>query len=203
RLFRGKLLDALARAHEQDQLSLPDDLSTTDAFARLRARLYRKDWRVYAKRPFAGPEQVFAYLGRYTHRVGISNHRILAVSDQAVTIATRNGGTATMTPHEFIRRFLQHILPKGFVKIRHYGLVAPSNVNTRLVDARHVLGQPPGDPPHDADSPIGWRALLQALTGIDLELCPNCGTRGMRRYPLTAFNDTPPPPGRGPPRVRP
>lgn len=198
-LFRGKLLDALTRAVERAELDLPDSLPTAKAFARLCTRLYRKDWCVYAKRPFAGPDQVFAYLGQYTHRVGISNHRILDVSEEAVTIATRNGGTATMTPLEFIRRFLQHILPARFVKTRHYGLVAPSHVNTWLLDARRVLGQALDEPPDDVVCPTGWRELLQQLTGIDLDVCPNCGSRRLLRLPLTAFNDTHSPPERAPP----
>jgi hypothetical protein len=202
-LFRGKLLDALTRAVERAEVDLPDSLPTVAAFTRLRARLYRKDWCVYAKRPFAGPDQVFAYLGRYTHRVGISNHRILVVSDEAVTLATRNGGKATMTPLAFIRRFLQHVLPARFVKIRHYGLLAPSHVNTRLLDARRVLGQPSDNPPDDAVSLTGWRALLQRLTGIDPDVCPNCGSRSLLRFPLTVFNDTRPPRGRAPPRAHP
>ena len=87
---------------------------------------------VYANRPFAGPQQIFSYLACYTHRVALSNHRILKADDHAVTIRTRAGQSATMTPETFIARFLQHVLPDGFKKIRHFGLMAPSNVNSRL-----------------------------------------------------------------------
>ena len=185
-VFRGKLLKALATAHERQPLRLPDTLASAAAFAQLRAKLCNKDWCVYAKRPFAGPQQVFTYLGQYTHRVAISNHRIRDVADAAVVIATRNGGTATMAPLEFIRRFVLHILPKGFVKIRHYGLVASSNVNTRLLDARHQLGQPPRDTEADPPVAIGWRELFVALTGIDLNVCQVCGSRNIQPVPLAA-----------------
>ena len=98
-----------------------------------------KSWVVFSKRPFAGASQLYAYLARYTHRVGLSDHRLLAVDDEAVTWKTRGDGTATAAPVEFIRRLLQHVLPQGFVKIRHAGLYAASNVNTRLARARALL----------------------------------------------------------------
>ena len=114
RLFRGKVDAALVKAHREERALLPDDVATPDDFKSLRRRLFAKDWVVYAKRPFAGAEQVYTYLGRYTHRIAISNHRILSVTHDSVTIATRDGATATMAPHVFIRRFLNHVLPKGF-----------------------------------------------------------------------------------------
>jgi hypothetical protein len=101
--------------------------------------LYTQDWVVYAKRPLGGAEQVYSYLGRYTHRVGLSNHRIRDVSDQGVRFATKQGNTCTLTPVEFIRRFLLHVLPARMVKVRHYGLLAGSNVKTKLARARSLL----------------------------------------------------------------
>jgi hypothetical protein len=180
RLFRGKLVASLAAEHERATSRLPPDVREPEAFAAFRARLYHRDWIVYAKRPFAGPEQVYTYLGQYTHRVGISNHRVLRVDRDAVTIATRDGKTVTLSPFEFIRRFLQHVLPKGFVKIRHYGLHASSNVETRLVEARRLLGATEVDP-----SPIretaSWQDLLERLTGIDVRRCRKCGSDRMQR----------------------
>lgn len=204
KLFRGKFLQALSDARDRGELCLPDSLATPEAFTRLRCRLFAKDWVVYAKRPFAGPRQVFAYLGQYTHRVGISNHRILTVSDDSVTIATRMGKTATMPPQEFIRRFLQHILPHGFVKIRHYGLLASSNIPTRFVIARCALdsrapkrAQPISKDPL-TDAP-GWREILRRLTGIDPDRCPRCGSRSIYRLPLSELSVIPAPPVRAPP----
>ena len=136
---------------------------------------------MYAKRPFAGPEQVFTYLGRYTHRVAISNHRIVAVTDDAVTILTRNGKTATMSPQQFIKRFLQHVLPSGFVKIRHYGLWASGNVKTKLPAARRLLeadGYRLDEHPKDVTP--DWRERLEELTGINLTVCPVCGCERLR-----------------------
>ena len=83
--------------------------------------MYEKSWVVYAKRPFGGPEQVYRYLGRYTHRVAISNTRLVAIDDDTVVFRTRGGDIASFAPIEFIRRFLEHVLPKGFVKIQPHG----------------------------------------------------------------------------------
>jgi hypothetical protein len=129
---------------------------------------------VYAKRPFAGPEQVFKYLGRYTHRVGVSNRRLVSVDEHGVCFRTKDGKQVTISPEEFIRRFLLHVLPAGFVKIRHYGLLASSNVRTKLEDARRQLegeDKPSGENP----SKPTWQERLVELTGIDVTTCPLCG----------------------------
>ncbi len=176
-LFRGKLVAALDAAFHEGRLNLagvdgfgggvPNDV----AWKRLRRKLYRTKWVSYAKPPFAGPEIVYQYLGRYTHRVGLSNHRLVSVTDDAVTFRTWGEDTATLHPHEFLRRFLQHVLPHGFVKLRHYGLLAPGNVNTKLVAACELLkarATPPpvevAPPPAGLDKPADWRELL--LTGL-------------------------------------
>ena len=111
-------------------------------------RLSRRHWNVYVKPPFHGPPEIVKYLGRYTHRTGITNGRLVAVTDEAVTFRTKNGATCTLPPHEFIRRFLLHILPDGYTKIRHYGLLAAGNVNTKLARARELIeqNQPPSPP---------------------------------------------------------
>ena len=175
RLFRGKMLAGLVALRDAGELCGVDDPQT---FAALKDRLYRKDWVVYAKRPFAGAEQVFGYLGRYTHRVGLSDHRLLAVDDEAVTWKTRGDGTATAAPVEFIRRLLQHVLPQGFVKIRHAGLYAASNVNTRLARARALLV--------DESSPVVERtfhldAILAEVLAMPIASCPLCGGQLVNR----------------------
>ena len=204
-LFRGKFIALLKRAHRRGDLDLGPGHCLCPDMSGLCNALFEKPWVVYAKRPFAGPEQVFAYLGRYTHRVAISNHRLLSVSDDAVTFTTRDGKTATLHPHEFIRRFLLHVLPKGFGKIRHYGLLASGNVKTKLPIASRLLQ--PHDPPDDSsgdecDISADWQHLLKDLTGVDVSVCPVCGCSRMcrvrlpdRRHP----HDDLPPPSRAPP----
>ena len=135
RLFRGKFLDGLRRLVEAGKVRLPAGMD----FPKVLAALYRQEWVVYAKAPFAGAEHVFEYLGRYTHRVAISNERLVSMGDTGVCFRTRDGKTKTLPPEEFLRRFLLHVLPKGFKKIRHYGLLAPSAVNTRLPEARAAI----------------------------------------------------------------
>ena len=197
-LFRGKLLDAVDRAWRNNKLRLDgpcQHLTSRQAFAALKDQLYRKQWVVYAKRPFAGPQQVFSYLGRYTHRVAISNQRLLSIGDDQVRFATKDGKVASVSPNEFIRRFLLHVLPAGFVKIRHYGLMAAGNATTRLEVARRLLlPRRPLFPPALAvlllvalvltrvARPLhllDWRQQLEQLTGIDPTRCPRCGVGTM------------------------
>jgi len=181
RLFRGKVLAALTREVATGRLDLADgDRTDPRAFARLKHHLYRQDWVVYAKRPFAGAPQLFRYLGRYTHRVGLANHRLLAVDDTAVRFATKHGRSVRLPPAEFIRRFLLHVLAARFVKIRHFGLFAPGRAAAAHRDrARRLLGAPPLAAPHE-----DWRTLLRRLTGIDLTRCPRCQHDTMIATPL-------------------
>lgn len=138
--FRGKLLDGLRTLHAQQELVLGDQRrSLADSFPALLDVLYRTDWVVYCKAPFGGPEQVYGYLGRYTHRVAIANSRLVHLDAEQVCFRTRDGKQVTVTPQVFIGRFLLHLLPKSFVKIRHYGLMASGNATTRLEVARTVL----------------------------------------------------------------
>jgi len=184
RLFRGKFVAALKRLYQKRNLDLGDDNANLTNFDKLQKKLFTKNWVVYAKRPFAGPEQVFTYLGQYTHRVAISNHRILSITSNSIIIVTRDGNTATIKPHQFIRRFLQHVLPKGFVKIRHYGLMASSNIKIKLKTARLLLEScaHTGDgKPKIKELPADWQQLLKELTGIDLSVCPRCGSKKIRR----------------------
>jgi putative transposase/transposase-like zinc-binding protein len=146
RLFRGAFLDALNAARKNGELNFAGgcaNFADSAAFVQLKDRLYRREWVVYSKPPFGGPNQVFNYLGRYTHRVGISNQRLLSFDKAGVRFRTKDGRTITLEPQEFIRRFLLHVLPKRFVKIRHYGLFAASNATTKLVVAKRLLAENP------------------------------------------------------------
>jgi len=184
RLFRGKFVDGLTRLFESGKLGPdPDDALERSVFDALKHRLYGHEWNVYAKRPFNGAEHVYKYLGRYTHRVGISNHRLREIADETVTFATKDGGEVTLSHDEFLERFLLHVLPPRFVKIRHYGLMASSNATTKLEVARRLLEAEGARslklPAEDGD----WLDFYERLTGDDLRECPRCKRR-MVRYDL-------------------
>lgn len=185
RLFRGKLIalfKAAFRAGEFVLVGAVEHLRDPQAFATLCDALFRHEWVVYAKQPFAGARHLYDYLGRYTHRVGISNQRVLAIDQQAVTFRTRND-TLTLTPEQFIGRFLLHILPDRFVKIRHYGLFAASNLGTKLACARQILGDPPR--PQKVNPTLqAWRELLDCLAAGRPMPCPVCHTGRITRQPL-------------------
>jgi hypothetical protein len=148
RVFRGKFVDGLKRAFRRNKLQFPPAnaaLSQPRHFLRFLRTLFREDWVVYAKAAFGGASQVLRYLGRYTHRVAISNHRLLAFDGEHVTFRWRDYAhgnkqrTMTLTATEFLRRFLQHVLPRGFVRIRQYGFLANSCRTNRLKLARQLL----------------------------------------------------------------
>jgi hypothetical protein len=213
KLFSRKLLALLTDAREDGQLAFSGscaELANPKAFARWKDRLYKTKWVAYCKKPFAGPEQVFQYLGRYTHRVGISNQRLLEFSEQSVRFRTKGEKTATLPPDEFIHRWLQHVLPHGFVKIRHYGLMASSNATTKLEVARRLLeAEHPSLPlavacyaallvaalavaPRPPVPIEDWRARLQRLTGVDSGRCPVCKVGTMIASPLPRGGRKPP-----------
>jgi hypothetical protein len=193
RLFRGKFLAAISKMYQQGELVLEGGaapLADRLAFKRLCDALYDKDWVVYAKASFGNAHALFRYLGQYTHRVAISNHRILSADDQQIVFRTRGRAVCRLEPADFIRRFLQHILPPGFVKIRHFGLFAAGNINTKLAAARCAIDATTGSsaatsngvaapaPSSESDVPrdnTDWRDLFRSLTGIDLGRCPVCG----------------------------
>ncbi|MFO0592022.1 MAG: IS91 family transposase [Polyangiaceae bacterium] len=193
-LFRGKLLDALRGAHRDGRLRFDGPAASfadAEAFRRLLDRLHRIRWVVYCKPPFGDQDQVFRYLGQYTYRVGISNHRLVAMDSRTVTFRTRGDAKVTLDADEFLRRFVLHVLPKGFVKVRHHGLFAAGNVGSRLSLARALLAQassaasagPPCAQPPDA--PLrDYRDILCALTGLDLRACARCGAFDLVRCAL-------------------
>jgi len=187
-LFRGKFRDELIKALASGSASLPSD-SPPDVLDHLRESLCRTEWNVYAKAPFGGAEHVVRYLGLYTHRVGISNGRIRSMDDAGVTFATKDGRTESLDGVEFLRRFLEHVLPKGFVRIRHFGLLAPCHATKTLERARALLPPPRAKEPvpiptEDLVSPQTWVEILLALTGVDALRCPHCGIGRMIRGPL-------------------
>jgi hypothetical protein len=195
-LFRGKFLDGLRQLYRSGLLALTGraaKLTDPAAFDRLLDQLYRTSWVVYAKRPFAGPEQVFRYLGRYTHRVAISNHRIQLIDKHGVRFATKDGRSITLPHQAFIARFLEHVLPSGYTKIRHFGLHASGNLNTKLAQARLLLSSASAPLPAACEpaKPLPWNELLLKLTGVDPTLCPRCGAR-LCRYPLSPVRPRPP-----------
>jgi hypothetical protein len=182
-LFRGRMLGMLIDAHAAGRLQFFGDyqhLADSGAFRAYLGPLWQTDWFVYAKRPFAGPEEVLAYLSRYTHRVAISNSRVISVDASGVTFKYKDYRiegpdrykSMKLEPGEFIRRFLMHVLPKGFHRIRHYGLLANGGGTRaeKLARARELIaaaGQvtPPQQAAHDA-----------TLQEYD-HLCPHCGNR--------------------------
>jgi hypothetical protein len=180
RLFRRLFLDKLAAAHAERRLVFFGDLASLadrSAFAARLAPLRRREWVVYAKRPFAGPESVLAYLARYTHRVAISSSRLVSLDHHGVTFRWKDyraDGEArrklmTLAPTEFIRRFLIHVLPQGFHRIRHYGLFANTARATNLAKARALLDVPPAPPSQPSAEPEADAKPADA--------CPCCGGR--------------------------
>jgi Putative transposase/Transposase zinc-binding domain len=175
RVFRGKYLALLRQAFAQGRLrGWPD----ADAFARWLAPLFAKEWVVYAKPPFGGPERVLKYLAAYTHRVAISNQRLTSLAEGRVTFRykdyadDRRQKTMSLSAEEFLRRFVQHVLPKGFVKVRHYGLLANRRRAERLEVSRKLLllvttaAILTGTPPREAE----------AIEPVRVRCCPQCGS---------------------------
>ena len=183
RLFRGKMLAMLMEAHGTGQLTFFNShagLADKRTFKRFIGPLWHLKWVVYCKAPFAGPKQVLRYLSRYTHRVAISNRRLVAADDAGVGFRWKDyradgaarWKTMRLHPHEFIRRFLLHVLPKGFHRIRHYGLLASANRAASIATARALLGvAPPAADPQDPPevTPDAPRVLRCP--------CPHCGAR--------------------------
>ncbi len=181
RLFRRLFREGLLQAVEKGALTIPASIENL-----VRRALFETKWHVYVKAPFDGAQHVFNYLGRYTHRVGLANSRIRSMDERGVTFTTKNGKTCTLEPVEFLRRFLLHVLPKGFHKIRHYGLCSSHHVAAGTSEnIRQLLGvsepqrEPESDTPvvnavDDASTPESLNECLLALTGSEIRRCPRC-----------------------------
>jgi len=180
RVFRGKYLDGLQQAFAKKELVFPGRsaaLAAPDKFTDWLGALRQKDWVVYCQPPWAGPEKVLDYLSRYTHRIAISNHRLRNLDDGHVTFDYRDRRDGnqlkqlTIPAAEFIRRFLMHVVPPGFCRIRHYGLLGSRVKEERLQRCRVLLGQ---NAEAVAKVPPDALALLLHLTGVDVTQCPQC-----------------------------
>ena len=198
RVFRAKYLDALRHAFDAGALTFAAgtaDVADAAAFARFLAPLRAQRWIVYAKRPFAGPEQVLDYLGRYTHRVALSNERLVDLTDGVVRFRWKDYADGdrlkvmALSADEFLRRFLLHIVPTGFMRIRHFGLLANRTRQRTLTRCRQLLGARPVEPAR----PESVIALMHRLTGVDLSRCPLCGEGRMQRTAVIAPMWTAPP----------
>jgi hypothetical protein len=185
RVFRGKFLDALRDLFALGHLP---GLSAPD-FDALVASVRHMDWNVYSKPPFGGAQALYSYLGRYTHRTGISNQRLVSVDDHQVTFRTHGSDTCSLSPMEFIRRFLLHVLPFRFTKIRHFGLLSSGHVNGRLEQAQRLL-QPTPPPlvpapasvdPASVDPAAVDPAAVDPAVPEDRWLCPRCQHGIMRK----------------------
>jgi hypothetical protein len=206
RLFRRLFLQQLQQAFDNDELQFFNSLAALKdrvAFAKYLAPATHAEWVVYAKPPFGGPEQVLQYLGRYTHRVAISNNRLLDFTDGQVSFAWKDyrhdsrNKVMRLDAHEFIRRFLLHVLPCGFQRIRHFGFLANCHRQARLDLCRQLL-KAPAPMVEPLDPLLDYRDHYQRLTGVSLRDCPQCGSGQMVR--IESFE-----PGilpRGPPTTR-
>ena len=188
RLFRRLFLEQLCRAFEEDALRFFNALAPLQeagAFAHYLAPVGRAEWVVYAKPPFGGPDKVLAYLGRYTHRVAIANSRLLSFDDAEVAFDWKDyrhqskHKVMLLEPDEFVRRFLLHVLPSGFQRIRHYGLLANRYREVKLARCRQLLMAPASLPL--AVEAEDYRDRYQRLTGVSLRDCPQCGHGQMVR----------------------
>jgi len=187
RVFRGKFIDYLKKAFVKDNLMFPGQIAylrTGKKFSQLIDQLWKKDWVVYSKAPFNGPEKVLDYLGRYTHRVAIANHRIVKVEAGQVTFRYRDRSDGdkcklmTIATQEFIRRFLLHVLPDSYVRIRHYGLLANRCKRQDMAKCRELLGLSADLPPVPKETA---QEKMLRLTGVDVTECPRCKQGRMRR----------------------
>ena len=197
RVFRGKFIAGLKQLRNQGGLRYAGQqapLADQGAFNHFLEALYRHDWVVYAKPAFAGPAQVLEYLGRYTHRVAIANHRLIAIEDGHVRFTWRDRAhgnklkTTSLTLAEFMRRFLLHILPPGLMRIRHYGMLANRHKRRLLQQCRLALQQPAPAP----REPESVAAMLWRVLQIDITRCPVCRTGELHPFPRLPNSTGPP-----------
>ena len=179
KVFRGKYLDFLSTAHRSAELRMPDadGVDGHRAFEFLKASLQSRDWVVYTKAPFAGAANVVAYLGRYTHKTAIANHRLVDFDGEHVRFRWRDYAQGNkvkvmrLKAGEFVRRFLLHVLPRGFTRLRHYGVLANRARARKLALCRALLDQPAPE----ARDPETAQEMMLRLTGIDITVCRHCG----------------------------
>ena len=185
RVFRGKFVAGLQRLIHSGTLKLAGSCATLadpHGQRRLINALHENPWVVYAKRPFAGPAQVLDYLGGYTHRVAISNHRLVSLDDEEVRFRYKDYAhgnrrkVMSLTPAEFIRRFLLHVLPSGFMRIRHYGILANRAKREKLAHARNALNCSSAPAPPEPES---VQAFWLRVAQLDIHQCPHCKTGRM------------------------
>ncbi len=186
KIFQGKYLHYLKQYYHQNLLEFygnAQEYQDPKLFRDLLNQCYAQDWYTYTKKTFSGPLAVVQYLGNYTHRIAISNTRIGSIDEHTVTITVRDyksgskTKTITLEGVEFIRRFLMHILPKGFVKIRYYGLLANRNKKTKLNLCRKLTSSPTYKPIFEGLKTV---EILCILVGRDITVCPACGVGKMR-----------------------
>ena len=190
-LFRGKFLDLLQKSFKADNIVFSGSISQIkepETFESFRRHLYNKKWVVYCKPPFDGAKGVLQYLGRYTHRIAISNNRILANQNGKVSFLWRDYAddnrqkTMTLKADEFIRRFLLHVLPHRFVRIRHFGLLANRNRKDNIALCREILADKSS--PKENLKKETWQEQLLRITGIDVTICPVCQKGKMQRIEI-------------------
>jgi hypothetical protein len=187
-VFRGKFLAGLKRALDSGALTLAGSTTAwadTGHRAALFAALHTQPWVVYAKRPFAGPEQVLQYLGRYTHRIALTNSRLVSLDDETVRFRYQDYACGnrrkvmTLEAQEFIRRYLTHVLPKGFMRIRHYGLLGNRAKRHQLARARAALNAPRAEPL--PTTPETVEAFWLRIAHLDIHQCPHCASGRLHR----------------------
>jgi len=176
-MFRGKFLVLLRKQYAEGNLELTGEFSHRAGFKCLVSDLYDKKWVVYCKKPFKNTAQIIQYLGRYSHRVALTNRRILDADPDQVTFRVKDYKdrskikTLSLHPEEFIRRFLLHVLPAGFCKIRYYGLFACRNRSTVLLNCKKTIGFAR----HKSKlAGLNWVQMLVVLTGKSFSVCPVC-----------------------------
>ena len=183
-LFRGILNKYLEDAISKGKIKLPDDI---EDYAQLKTLIYAKKWVVFAKSPFASADRVVEYFGNYTHRVAISNHRILSLKDDKVTFRYKNyragnlQSIITLDVMEFIKRFVRHILPSGFYKIRYSGILSSINIKTKLEECFKIIDIDTYIPKYEGLTSL---EVFQDFIGVNISFCPKCKKGRMICLPI-------------------
>lgn len=192
RIYRGLFVSGLRQLYQENKLKMPNNFNPKnkgnikDSFDVLLNTLMKKDWVVYAKEPFAGPEKLLDYLGRYANKIAISNNRILAVDNESVTFKWRDYADNNqvkimkLEPDEFIRRFLNHVVPKGFMRIRFFGFLANACKKKNVETIRKLLSYQPKTA-ESKKAKTDTQSLMKEITGIDITQCPKCKKGKLQR----------------------